>query len=350
MILIIACNYLMLESQDKFVDRMKYLDRKCTGVTLILNGDFRQEMITELSPDVICFAYIDRMRDDALFEQVFGLNNGRVPICLMAIDLFHVRTIVAPSKTFHKLDAIIAPIKHERILNEYRQIRPDMKVYNLSSRFVDITVFKERRLEKKYDILYYGNNFFELSTNSNVVDDEYYRGSIRPHKDNFYPFRKRLYDLFSSSSDRFRVKILKPRTTHNATIRNVELSQLLNQSWLAIATCSRSDYLMDKYLEIAASGCGIIGNCPSDYRDLFEDKIVEVTPNMSDDEILTHVELALSDKSRLQRRIDSLSYTITSRHNYTVMTGEFLSIMNQLSTKQLSCNFSFIPEIGRAHV
>ena len=72
---------------------------------------------------------------------------------------------------------------------------------------------------------------------------------------------------------------------------------------------------MAKYLEIAGSYSGILGNIPSDYEDLFKNNIVEVTEWMSDEEILNIIDKSLEDKQKLQEMISKLGDRIHNEYS-----------------------------------
>ena len=72
---------------------------------------------------------------------------------------------------------------------------------------------------------------------------------------------------------------------------------------------------MAKYLEIAGSYSGILGNIPSDYEDLFKNNIIEVTEWMSDEEILNIIDNALKDKQKLWDITKKLGDKIHKEYN-----------------------------------
>lgn len=127
-------------------------------------------------------------------------------------------------------------------------------------------------------------------------------GSVHPRH---YPFRKRLFDLILNHKDKFsNVHFIQ----YDSTIFNPEhceagLSKLLNRSKICIGTKSRYDYLVGKYFEISSSNCLIAGDIPTDGINLLKNKILELTPTMTDDEILKK----LIDCLKNYNQIDNLN-------------------------------------------
>ena len=111
-----------------------------------------------------------------------------------------------------------------------------------------------------------------------------------------------------------RVKILNESGSKTSQYNNEELSKVINQSWMAVATSGRANIMMDKYLEIAASKTAILGNIPVDYKEYFTGNIVEVNLQMSYMEICEKIVDALLDKKELQRKIDRM-YSIVVKES-----------------------------------
>jgi uncharacterized membrane-anchored protein len=87
---------------------------------------------------------------------------------------------------------------------------------------------------------------------------------------------------------------------------------------------------MHKYIEIAASKSVILGNIPSDYEDLLKGNIVEINENMSEEEIITIIDNALSDKDKLNEMSNNLYKKIHEEHNYTNAVENFNSVFSNI--------------------
>ena len=93
------------------------------------------------------------------------------------------------------------------------------------------------------------------------------------------------------------------------------MSKLINESWLTLSCSTRADIPMSKYFEISASYSGILGDIPSDYYELFKDNIVYISEWMNEDEILSIIDNALSDKKKLVKMINNLGSKIHKEYN-----------------------------------
>ena len=141
-------------------------------------------------------------------------------------------------------------------------------------------------------------------------------GSVHPRH---YPFRKRLFDLILNNKDKFlNIHFIQ----YDSLVFNPEhceagLSKLLNRSKICIATKSRYDYLVGKYFEISSSGCLIAGDIPSDGSKLLKNNILEISPNMSDDEILLVLADCLENYNKPENlcKIKNLKKIVDSEYN-----------------------------------
>ncbi len=191
-----------------------------------------------------------------------------------------------------------------------------LKLLNRPSRFInyphyiDTNIFKNCNQKKTYDIVLYG------CINQSV-----------------YPFRNRLFNLIQGCK-LFKVlyipfpgSIIKNK---NTTVRGVKLAQMINKAYIGIVTSSIHDYFIKKYLEIPASYCMIAGNIPTRYRHIFKNNIIELTPNMSDRQIINLLMLALKDKKQLLNNIDYLHNIIIDNFSYESGNKSFNKIINAI--------------------
>lgn len=170
-----------------------------------------------------------------------------------------------------------------------RQIRtqtPDLKHYYLMHH-INTEIFRHHDSEQ-----YTGRDI-----------DILFFGSIHPRH---YPFRKRLFDLLTSSTD-----FLKE---HNINLHVIEkpenfdpdkcehgLAKLLNRAKFTVCTASRYNYLLAKYFEASACGSMIIGDMA---KDGITDKIFEychIDNNMSDDVILEKIKNYISQYNSTEK-------------------------------------------------
>jgi hypothetical protein len=218
----------------------------------------------------------------------------------------------------HAIDFITNVLKYNYIqyglyhcdcnqLDRLRLLNKNTKFLNYPH-FIDTNIYKNYNLDKTYDIILYG------CTNKSV-----------------YPFRYRLYNLIRSSK-LFKVLYIPFPGYYiknkNMIIHGKKLSQAINKSYIGIVTSSSYDYFLKKYLEIPASYSMIAGNIPSRYRNILKGNIIELTPNMSDTQILNILLNNLKDKQKLMQNIDNLHNIIINNFSYKNGNDLFHNIVN----------------------
>jgi hypothetical protein len=236
-------------------------------------------------------------------------------------------------------------VQWKALQQQYQKRFPDKIITNLRSRYVNTDIYHPRPMEPiLYDIFFYGTDDVPTKVPLNDIDFQYFNeewmkrngADAMPVEYNFYPFRKRLRNLFITNSHRYRTLIFEPHGSYpdfpkgGQYITGDELSKTIAQSYLTICTRSRSDTLMKKYLEISASGSTILGNIPSDYKNLFSGNIVEVDESMTDEEILSVVDKALTNKTELTKRARAFAHHICTTHNYSHAYKDFLDICTHI--------------------
>ena len=176
--------------------------------------------------------------------------------------------------------------------------------------YVDTNIYKNYGENKVYDIILYG------CINKSV-----------------YPFRYRLFNLIRSCK-KFRICYI-PFPGYNVPNRKAitsgeKLAKLINKSYIGISTCSNFDYFLKKYIEIPASYCMVAGNIPTRYRNILSDKIIELRPTMSDTEIITRLQSALSDKDKLLEKIAYSYEFFTNNFSYEKGNETFNQIVDAI--------------------
>jgi len=176
--------------------------------------------------------------------------------------------------------------------------------------YIDPNEHRDWGLPKSYDVCVYG------ASNEAI-----------------YPLRVRLRRLLESGPNGLRVRIVQL----DEGLRGARLSRVINQSWLTVAdTAGATDRFVAKYVEIPLSGSGIVGNIPTRHRELFAGQVVEVTPHMSDQEMLAAIMDALADRDRLSRMTRSLRAEMLQR--FTIERGreEFQTILRDFCRRPVA--------------
>jgi hypothetical protein len=220
-------------------------------------------------------------------------------------DFFYIKR-VKRSRT-DLIDAFILKVRQDKTAAQYRREFPD-KIVKTFDQFIHTKNFHSWNIEKEYDIMLYGSrNVLQSREEFPHSDphDDYLDSWKRLHNtadipDNmdFYEFRTRVMDLIITNN-KYKVNLVQPAGNWECLIRNEDLSREIGKSYLCLATRACIDKCMMKYLEIAASDTVILGDIPTDYRDLFKNNIIEITEAMTDQEILDTIDNALTDRKAL---------------------------------------------------
>ena len=159
----------------------------------------------------------------------------------------------------------------------------------------DPNIHKDYKLEKKYDILFYGATYSES-----------------------YPFRNRLYYILQKNKHKFNVLFLPYTKKHPEKMTTwIDLYKLVSSSWLTVTCCLVSQILVAKYYEIGLCGSVICGDYPSEEDELFiKDNMILIDRNMSDSEIVKKMEDALANKDKLNEYSENLKKYISQKYMY----------------------------------
>lgn len=264
---------------------------------------FNMQQIKNMQLDLIVFMDVDRLRFGNKFGFLFNLG---IPVTAGSMDLFRLRDIIK-CQYYKKVDSIFLFYKSNNLLRSYQENFKNKFITNLKSRFVNTTRFKDWKQKKIYDVVLYGSRNVNVSKQPSLNDAVFYRYHPKANL-NFYPMRARLEKVLIKMHNNgiINAKILNATGSKTSEYNNEELSKIINQSWIAVATSSRANLMMDKYLEIAASKTAILGNIPVDYKEYFTGNIVEVNMQMSYMEICEKIVDALLNKKELQKKIDRM--------------------------------------------
>lgn len=251
------------------------------------------------------------------WDGLFAIAKERsIPVVLFSDDYFYTNRI-KQSYYYPKLNGIYLTTRHSKCLVEFKKDKPTRE---LLYPYINTNFFHNWEMPKKYDILLYGMAYGSkiFKDQHNVCTNEYFdsRG-ISPYPDeyDFYPLRKRLFDLLMTQT-RFNVHHIPqtPQGGNNCPVRTSELSKLINQSYLTVATPSIMGKAMTKYWEILASGSIILGEVPVDYKPELSDWIVKVNIDMTDEQILDIIDDQLSDRLRLKEAGEKASKLVCTMY------------------------------------
>jgi hypothetical protein len=301
------------------------------------NPNYVKDRLKHIIPDAIIFFEINTFSLDN-YNFVYSLG---IPICVFLEDTYYITSNTSTSKFIKLANALIFWYKSKSATESYRQVFPNKCLTNVSSRFVNTNIYKNYKLEKKYDILIYGTRNFKYpykkeqfrSIQEYILkfQDNYNVVINNDMPINFYPLRIKLENIMNKLSDKCRILILPETSILDKNITNIaneNLSMLINQSYLTVACPSIADVLMHKFLEIAASNSVILGKYPTDYKDLFEGNMIEVDEFMEDDLIIKIIDDALADKTKLLEMSNRLYKKVHKEYNLDKAVENFNEVMD----------------------
>ncbi len=168
-------------------------------------------------------------------------------------------------------------------LHEIKRRCPGLRKVFVVPHHVDMAIFRDYAMPKRYDILLYGN-----------ID--------RP----WYPFRKRLHRLIPRFFENVRV-IKHPSYAHFDSARCGEaLARSINQSRIAIATSSECDYLLAKYVEISACRCLVAGTMATAGLEEWNGRFLQLNDGLSDHEICSRISERLASPQSIADQTDAM--------------------------------------------
>jgi len=234
------------------------------------------------------------------------------------------------------INNIILPYQNNLLKSTYLT----KNILNFKSRYFDNKVFKDHKLEKKYDILIYGTrNFpYNILNNENLQVIINYKKDYKkkfnkecPNKIDFYELRTKLENILIKYRHKYNIRILdNGKNIKSYPITGENLSKLINQSYMTVCCSSVCDLLFYKHLEIPASNSVILGDYPSDYEETFKDNIVKIDKFMSEEEIINKIDEALSDKKSLLEKSQKLHDIIHKEHCLENSIEDFKNIIDKI--------------------
>jgi len=191
------------------------------------------------------------------------------------------------------------------------QLSQSRKTFQLPH-YIDNNIFYNKHLHKKYDICLYG------------YDDKL-----------AYPFRNRLFKLLSINNDKFNIKKIEfpgwTKRAYKSGNTGQQLSEIINESWITIATKSINNLLLKKYIEIAMSNSIICGDFPDLETNYWNNCMIYIDNSMSDDEIIKKITLYLNNKNKLKQMAND-AYDITNnKFTYKHGLNDFENIIDIIS-------------------
>lgn len=191
----------------------------------------------------------------------------------------------------------------ERLLRKCRGVR---RIYWLPHH-IDTSVYRDYGLQKQTDVLVYGK--------------------VKPED---YPLRLRLAELLPRTKLRVEVIEHPGERGKGQGVTGEALARRIQQAWMTVATPSRYDYLLAKFLEIAACGSVVAGRLASEAESIWGGNYIRLDEGMSDEEIIRRLEAALADSRRLKAMADAIAGPIRRDFGYERYAPRLRDILNDI--------------------
>jgi len=173
---------------------------------------------------------------------------------------------------------------------------------------IDTAILRNFRRERQTDVLIFGN--------------------LDPRT---YAFRDSLARVLSGSD--LRVKIVPCPDVDRVDYEKCGegLANMLNDSWLCIATPSKHDYLLAKYFEAAACGAVVAGKMATQGETIWKGRYVALDDTMNDREILDIIRTSLKDKERLMRHGCEMADLIAREYSLSQYVSKLLGVLQEIA-------------------
>ena len=321
-----------------YLDLWNYLIDNNDSMSIICENEFSTEEIERFNPEMIWCYHINQVH--SVFYNILSYcKKLNVPICMLIDDFFHINFF---ESSHHDLvDAIVLKVKQDSYKQEYKNKFPHKIIKSIDNHYVNINKFHSWNSEKEYDIFIYGSRRCMLNRdNHSSVYNRYIQSKKCGFEFNFYEFRERLIRLLDCG--RYKLNILPYAAANDCPIRGEELSRQINKAYIAVSTRCVVDKCMMKYIEISSSDTVVLGDIPTDYKELFRGNMIEIREDMTDCEILEVVDSALEDRKGLENRGKVFGKRIREMYGSDTLNylNNFLEICKEIKDEYYSSNHS----------
>lgn len=228
--------------------------------------------------------------------EIKGFANVRIPKCITYNEMWDVPATLKEINE-SKVDLIICHHKNDMLTysNLLKRIEKPVKLIHIPH-CAKKEIFYDYKLEKKIDILLCG-----------TIGDKKH-----------YPLRNKLASVLSKINPKYKCQIYKhPGYIHSNSYTDIYLTDFakaINSSKICVTCSSKYKYRLGKYVEIPMCNSVLAGDIPDQDEKVFREFMIEISNDMSDDEIVKILEsylvnTTLLDKKRQMGYEWSLKYT-----------------------------------------
>lgn len=205
---------------------------------------------------------------------------------------------------------------------------------------------------KEYDILFYG--CIKPRINPDLKSKEILSTEPYINFDEYYQFRKRLYNLLKSHDalQKYNIKIIEWVSKCNPSgTYDTDLFEMISKSKYTIVTNANVQYMVRKYYEVPMSGSIMMGNVPDYAPTTVKPNMVSLLMSMSDKEIISkithaidnyqqyktkqHLGLIMHQVSKIYNNDNGFITDIINYHQTKIKTKKLNEFINLLGIKDL---------------
>ena len=123
--------------------------------------------------------------------------------------------------------------------------------------------------------------------------------------------------LFYKLSKKYNIKIIKHPGYNNYDNNKcgIQLANLINQSWITIATTSIFNRTLAKYFEISACNSTILGTTNEFIDKIWGNNIIKINENINNNEIIQIIDVNLKNKNKLNNMSKNMYNIIQNNYN-----------------------------------
>ena len=210
----------------------------------------------------------------------------------------------------------------KNVINFIKKYNFKFICYGYASDTYEHKFFKENNIKYKNLIHHINSNIFKNYHIPKTYEIIIYGASNKKS----YPFRNRLSKLLPKY---FNVIIIEDLLAGG--LKPKELAKMINKSILGVATPSKYNYFLQKYLEIPFCNCGLLGNLPKSQKikEIYKNNYTEILPEMKDEEIINVIKKALINKKEIEIKKENL-YNDVKKYNFNNFSDNFIKTIESI--------------------
>lgn len=177
--------------------------------------------------------------------------------------------------------------------------------------------FQKQIVPKKYSVICYGST-----------------------TDYIYPLRNKVYNYIKNGVVD-KCMVLENLTQYGKAIKQRDLSTIINQSWLCLATVSSFEYYLRKYNEIGNTSCVIIGNIIPEIKYIIGNNYIYISNECNEHYFKEVVNYYMNNKEILCYLNYHCNMLLLKNNNSHSYKYRLLNIISNIKYKT-SCNLDYI--------